>query len=178
MLLRNFQDAVSEGDGERVIRCWKFFLLYLKADGASSRKYCLEGLYLLCQINCFLSPRESYRLVWNRSVKRKSGLGGNIPIDLAMEHYIRIVKLLKKRLGPNQNNKNTLQRYMKAISFTKPLLKDFDESTGIIHRSGKHTKRSTAHDKAKIVNELISFKAFTHQPKENIEHLKVLNQVY
>ena len=63
MLWRNFTDAVSEGDGARIVRCWKSFLLYLKADGASSRKYCLEGLYLLCQINCLLSPREAYRLV-------------------------------------------------------------------------------------------------------------------
>ena len=63
MLLRNFTDAVSEADGTRIIRCWKFLLLYLKADGASSWKYCLEGLYLLCQINCLLSQREAYRLV-------------------------------------------------------------------------------------------------------------------
>ena len=165
MLLGNFQDAVSEGDGSRITRCWKFFLLYLKADGASSRKYCLECLYLLFQINCLLSPRESYRLVWNRSVKRKTGLGGNIPIDLAMEHYIRVVKLLKRKLGPNQNNTSTLQRYMKAISFTKVLLEDFDESTGIIQRSGKHTKRSSANDRKKIVEELMSCKAFTPDPK-------------
>ena len=88
MLWRNFADAVSEGHGARIVRCWKSFLLYLKADGASIRKYCLEGLYLLCQINCLLSPREAYHLGWNRSVKRKTGLGGNIMIliDLAMEH--------------------------------------------------------------------------------------------
>ena len=30
MLILNFFDAISEGDGERVIRCWKFFLMYLK----------------------------------------------------------------------------------------------------------------------------------------------------
>jgi hypothetical protein len=103
--------------------------------------------------------------VWNRSVKRKTGLGGNIPIDLAMEHYIRVVKLLKRKLGPNQNNTSTLQCYMKAISFTKVLLEDFDESTGIIQRSGKHTKRSSANERKKIVEELMSCKAFTPDPK-------------
>ena len=139
------------------------FLLYLKADGASSRKYCLEGLYLLFQIKCLLSPREAYRLVWNRSVKRKTGLGGNIPIDLAMEHYIRIVKLLKRKLGPNQTNKHTLQRYMKALSFTKSLLEDFDESTCIIKWSGKHTKKSDATDRTKIVQELMKSNAFMPQ---------------
>ena len=57
MLLKDFQDAVSEGDGARILRCWKFLLLYLKADGPSSRKYCLEGLYLLFQVHCLLLPR-------------------------------------------------------------------------------------------------------------------------
>ena len=155
MLLRNFTDAVSEGDGARIIRCWKFLLLYLKADGASSRKYCLEGLYLLCQINCLLSQREAYRLVWNRSVKRKTGRGGNIPIGLAMEHYISIVKLLKRKLGSNQNNKNTLQRYMKAIGFSKGLLENFDELTGIIQRSGKQSRG---------LEELMNCRAFIPEP--------------
>ena len=88
----------------------------------------------------------------------------NIPIDLAMEHYIRIVKLLKRKLGSNQNNKNTLRRYMKAIGFSKGLLENFDESTGIIQRSGKHAKKSTASDKAKIVEELMNSRAFIPQP--------------
>lgn len=30
MLILNFWDAISEGDGDHVVRCWKFFLLYLK----------------------------------------------------------------------------------------------------------------------------------------------------
>ena len=160
MLWRNFTDVISEGDGPRILRCWKLFLLYLRVDGASSRKYCLEGLYLLFQVKCILSPCEAYRLVWNRSVKRKNGLGGNIPIDLAMEHYIRIVKLIKRKLGPNQTKKNTLQRYMKALPFSKVVLEEFDESTSIIKRSGKHTRKSDAADKSKIVEELMKSNAF------------------
>ena len=37
MLILSFYDAVSMGDGQRIIRCWKFMLLYLKADGGHSR---------------------------------------------------------------------------------------------------------------------------------------------
>ena len=55
MLLANFYDAISEGDGQRVVCCWKFILLYLVQDGASSRKYALEAFYMLCQINSTLS---------------------------------------------------------------------------------------------------------------------------
>ena len=35
MLARNMQDASSEGDGERVIRCWRFLFLHYKAAGHS-----------------------------------------------------------------------------------------------------------------------------------------------
>ncbi len=66
MLLRNFYDAISEGDGLPLIRCWKFLLPYLKEDGAGSRKYALEALYLLMQINSLLSPQAAHRLMWNR----------------------------------------------------------------------------------------------------------------
>ncbi|XP_066924605.1 uncharacterized protein [Clytia hemisphaerica] len=32
-LWKNFADAVKEGDGERIIRCWKFIFIYLFNDG-------------------------------------------------------------------------------------------------------------------------------------------------
>ncbi len=43
LLVNNFYDAISEGDGSRVVRCWTFMLQYLKEDGASCRKYALEA---------------------------------------------------------------------------------------------------------------------------------------
>jgi hypothetical protein len=49
MLFRNFSDAVSEGDGQRIIRCWKLFLMFLKGDAQRSSKYALEGLNIMCQ---------------------------------------------------------------------------------------------------------------------------------
>lgn len=42
MLYRNFCDAVSEGDGQRINQCWKFFLLFQKMDGQSC-KYALDA---------------------------------------------------------------------------------------------------------------------------------------
>ena len=32
LLHADFCDAVKESDGKRVLRCWKFFLLYFKAS--------------------------------------------------------------------------------------------------------------------------------------------------
>ena len=33
LLYMEFVDAVREGDGERILRCWRYFLLLFKATG-------------------------------------------------------------------------------------------------------------------------------------------------
>ena len=144
MLLANFYDAISEGDGQRVVRCWKFILLYLVQDGASSRKYALEAFYLLCQINSTLSPRASHRLIWNRFYKTKSCPGGNIPLDLALEHFNRLIKILIRNLGPNGLNKRAIDRYCDALAVNKSILDNFDTLCGVTRRSGKHYCRTVA----------------------------------
>ncbi len=126
MLLRNFTDAISEGDGDRVVRCWKFFLLYLKNDGSTSRKYALEALYLPCQVKAILSPSAAYRLVWNRFFKSKHGTGGNIPIDLSNEHFNRILKTVTRNIGHNAANPNVLAKYCMALPVTKESLDNWD----------------------------------------------------
>ena len=98
ILFLNFSGAISEGNGLRILRCWKFFLMLLKEDGASSRKYALEGLHLISQVYATLSPRDAHRLIWNRSVKSKYGMGGDIPLDLALEHYNRVLKEVIKKM--------------------------------------------------------------------------------
>ena len=65
LLCLEFYDTIQEGNGERIIRCWKFLLLHFKADGKGSTKYALEGLYLILQVHALLSPRQAYRLIWN-----------------------------------------------------------------------------------------------------------------
>lgn len=50
LLLFNYKDAINEGDGERNIRCWKFFLLHLRHSKRST-KYALEALYMMFQAN-------------------------------------------------------------------------------------------------------------------------------
>ena len=74
LLILNFFDGISEGDGAQVIHCWKFFLMYLKHYGGSS-KYSLEALYFMFQIHTLLSPQASHCLVWNRFVKKQGRTG-------------------------------------------------------------------------------------------------------
>ena len=170
LLLCNFYDAISEGDGQRVIRCWKFMLAYLIKDGAGSRKYALETFYLLCQVNSLLSPQASHRLIWNRFYKGKSGPGGNIPLDLALEHFNRLIKILIRNLGPNGLNKEAIDRYCKALAINKHIIDNFDRMCVIPKRSGAHTSRSTDGDLRKIVKELVEYKALCYQKGRSYTH--------
>ena len=163
LLLLNFWDAVSEGDGIRIFRSWKYFLLYLQNEGSSATKYSLEALYLMCQVNALLSPQAAHRLIWNRSVKNKTGRGGNIPLDLQLEFYNRILKGALKNLGHNASKKS-LDRICHAMGVTNQLLHNFDREAKIIKRSGKHVKQSTQGDLSKVVGELVSQKAMHLTP--------------
>ena len=162
MLVLNFLDGISEGDGERVVRCWKFFLMYLKHHGRSS-KYALEALYLMFQINVLLSPQEAHRLVWNRFVKNKSGIGGNIPLDLQLEFFNKLVKVAIKNQGSGASQ-NSINRICHSLGITSSLMTNFDRTMAVYKRAGKHVKRSTQGDLEKIVNELMIHKAFTCTP--------------
>ncbi len=172
LIIKNFYDAVSEGDGMRVVRCWKYMLPYLKQDGDSSRKYALEALYLLCQVYAILSPRDAHRLIWNRFSKNKSGHGGNIPLDLALEHYNNLLKNVVKKLGPNSTNPKVIDRYCKALAVNKELIQNFDACCKVIRRSGKHVEANVTNDLKKILHELLSQKALHVTPGRKYESFR------
>lgn len=162
MLVLNFWDAIAEGDGERILRCWKFFLMYLKHQGGSATKYSLEALYLIFQVYALLSPQAAHRLIWNRGVKiRISGV--NIPLDLCLEFFNKTIKEAIKKLGPSATQKS-LDRISHSLGVTTDLMKVFDSSLLVFKRSGKHIRKSAANDIEKIVKELVVNKAFTHTP--------------
>ena len=39
LLLLEFKDAIREGDGSRVLRCWKYFLPLFKATGTQKLQF-------------------------------------------------------------------------------------------------------------------------------------------
>lgn len=77
LMARNFNDATHEGDGDRLMRCWKFFMLHYKADGRT--KYAVEAFNLLAQVQATLTPQMSHRLVWNRTCNPTGGQGRTCP---------------------------------------------------------------------------------------------------
>ena len=97
LVCAKFEDAIKEGDGPRVIRCWRFFLLIFKLSNRT--KYSLEAVKLLVGIR-LLPPRQRKQLIWSRFVNTKGKPGGNKPCDLHREHLNRTVKTV---LGQGTN---------------------------------------------------------------------------
>ena len=60
LLLMEFDDAIREGDGNRIRRCWQYFLLIFKVPGR--KNYSIEALTLLAQLNFFFCPRMAAQL--------------------------------------------------------------------------------------------------------------------
>lgn len=161
-----FYDAIKEGDGERILRCWKFLLLHFKADGKGSTKYALEALYLILQVIALLSPRQAYRLLWNRTVRGKDG---NIPLDLELEHDNRMAKEAISKLGRNINEKS-VTRIIKAQQTASKMLHSFDKTSSIMTRSGRHTLASDEKDFKKILSKLVEERALFETDGRKYNH--------
>ena len=89
-LSMGFRDAWAEGDGDRVLRCWRLFMPHFKDAGR--HKYSLEAFRLQVQVNVNLSPNLAHQVKWHRFVNTRGGLGKNIPCDLHNEHMNKLIK--------------------------------------------------------------------------------------
>ena len=114
-------------------------MLYFKADGAHSTKYALECLYQSFLVYAMLSPRDSERFTWNRSVNNTGKKGGNIPLDEDTEHSNNFTKQGIKNLGPNVTQKAVL-RLSQAESSTRSILLNLDASIKRMTKSGQHSQ--------------------------------------
>ena len=66
LLYLDFKDAVREGDGERVLRLYKYLMLIWKATG--HKNYAIEAFTLLSQYHLLLPQNLAEQLKWSRFV--------------------------------------------------------------------------------------------------------------
>ena len=162
---RNFEDASHEGDGARLLRCWKVFMLHFKADGRT--KYALEAFNLIASVNGFLSPRKAHQLMWNRTCNTKGGAGNNIPLDLHNEHLNRV---FKEDINTFQSNltSNSVARSSQAIGPLSDLLSTLDKNLHVKTPSGKHIDPSVTKDFQLVLETLTQEQVFS--PVEERKH--------
>lgn len=157
----NLVDAIAEGDGNRIIRSWKFLMLHFFA--AKRYKYAIEAQYLLLQQFCILSQKQAYRQKWNRSTNNKGGAGNNVSLDLDLEHDNNYLKASLRKLGPNLTQ-SAVSRCGKMLKFARNRTEAISRECCVMKRSGKHFIKSTKQDMAKLVHNLIEKDALVEQP--------------
>ena len=118
-----YSDAIREGDGGRVLRCWKYLLPIFSAAG--NRNYACEAANLLVQHSYALSPRLSAQLIWSRFINVHGRPGKNIAGDLHMEHLNKIVKEAIRFQGANKTTK-AIVRIGRTIGTLSPVIDQFD----------------------------------------------------
>ena len=150
MLWHNFHDAIKEGDGNRLIRCWKFNLLAFKS--ARRKNYSIEALNLLLQVNHILSPREAAQVKWCRSVNTSGRQGHNIPMDLHLEHFNRRLKGILQNMRSN-TTKASVSMAAETVDVVNHICHDFEEHTSDCKGSSdKHESPSFQKDHKMILS--------------------------
>lgn len=168
-LFFNFLDAIKEGDGARIMRQYKYIMLYCKADGSHSTKYSLECLYQFFLVHALLSPRDSERFIWNRSVNNTGKKGSNIPLDEDTEHGNNFIKQGIRNLGPNVTE-NAVSRLSYSQSPTASMLGNLDETIKRMLRSGKHSVGTLERDLHELIKRAVEFNIFTELEGRSYKH--------
>lgn len=151
LLLLEFCDAIREGDGKRILRCWKAMLIYFQY--ARHSNYAKEAILLQAAVNATATPHVSVQITWSRVVNTSGRPGRNIPVDLHNEHLNRALKTAVAGIGANIAPKTILQcgRSLKGLMDVEDI---FDKEHGIHQVSTKHTCSSVVKDEDAILEEL------------------------
>ena len=149
LLLLELRDGIHEGDGPRVICCWKFMMLYWRHSGHT--KYSLETLHLL---GAMATPRVAHELTWWRFVNNRGGAGNNLPVDLFMEHLNHTLKDYFASTCANVSEASIV-RVSKSLHSLLQISKQFDRTSGVKPISLHHSRREYGTDLELILKELV-----------------------
>ena len=142
-LYLEFVDAIKEGNGERVIHYWRYFIVLF--HNAQWKNYAKEAVLLLHQCLYTLSPRELEEVMYSRFINTSGIAGRNVCADLHMEHLNKELKKGISALGSGKTE-DTIIRLGKALGTVGPLVNNFDEVNGIKHHKTRHKPLSMKQD--------------------------------
>lgn len=161
LMAANFHDAWREGDGGRLLRCWKFLLLYFRGNGRT--KYAVEAFRLIAQTSALLSPRKAHQLIWNRTCNPRGGLGNNIPLDLQTEFLNRVFKE-DINTFPSNITSNSVDRSAQSVRQVHDTLEHFDRITLVHKDKGQHVPPDESQDFSLVLQVLKAEDVFTPMP--------------
>lgn len=184
-----FSDAIREGDGFRVHRCWKYMFLFFKCTHRIN--YSIEAFTLLAQHRFLLSERQAHQLISCRFINVHGLPGRNIPMDLFMEHLNRIGKEAVHHLKANKSLQ-LLVRVGKVVGVLQHVVTTFEEENDVTKRSGKHKLVNQLTNIRKAVNVLTqrrvfhyeqerfheSFQSISRNPMRSLDHEHLSSWMY
>ena len=144
MVLADFKDAVSSGNGEYISILRKQLLTHFFATPGFN-EFAIEMLINILQCEVLLSKAEAHRCKWAATVNWKGGVGHNIEIDLFQENRNCEMKKLIRSMGANKTDK-AIERASKASGGVSKIVEAFEEQVNIRQKSGTHTHKSSADD--------------------------------
>ena len=97
MLLADFKDAVSSGNGDYLSILHKQLLVHFSATGFND--YAIEMLTNIMQTQILLSEAEAHKCKWASTVNWSGGEGKNVEIDLFQENRNKDMKEMIKAMG-------------------------------------------------------------------------------
>ena len=170
MIWMGFHDAIREGDGDRVMTYWKFFLPIFRLLGR--KNYSIEAVDIQLLHHHHLSERQSAELVWSRFVNTHGRQGKNIPCDLHLEHLNRRLKSSLRNLCSNIKG-NSVVRAAKSIGIVHHICQVFEEETTHHKETKKYSIPASSQDFQKVINELTSLKVFDVIPGRDHESIHI-----
>lgn len=123
LLVLHLDDALREGDAGTLLDFLKVALQLLHCHHRV--KYAYVVLLFLAKIYAILPKGIALEVLHNRVFNSLGKAGGNIPLDLRMEHLNKLLKLALKQLGVNVTETGA-QRIAKSLEAVEDILVNVD----------------------------------------------------
>ena len=177
LLWHGFDDAIREGDGDRILTYYKFILNVFKAGRCFN--YCKEVVILLTQYHCLFSERQAAQLKWSRCINTKGYRGCNVSCDLHLEHLNHRLKGMIRGLHSNVTPK-ALRRAAQSVGIVHQVCGNITSQTGLYQESGRHTRPAFHKECAKMVEQLQERRVFASLGRKPAayKHIKSVLQQY
>ena len=167
LLWHGFHDATREGDGDRLLRYWKFLTVIFQQEGHYN--YAKEGLTLAIQSRV-LSDRKVAELKWSRTVNVSGRRGHNIACDLHMEHLNARLKKAMANVGSNKLLK-PFERVAKSLGVVTEVCQKFACESDVSVNKPYHSYPSFSKDFNSIMRDLRAADIFSVIPQRKLVSL-------
>ena len=169
MVLDDFKDAVSTGNGDHLAILRKQLLIHFFSTPGFN-EFAIEMLINILQCELLLSKAEAHQCKWAATVNWKGRSRKNIQIDLFQENRNAEMKKLIRSMGANKTVK-AIERASKASGGVAKVVEAFERQVNIKQKSATHSHKSSTNDETVISAHLRSLRPFQKQDGRTLSRL-------